>query len=314
MTASPCTTRDIAATITNAIIARLEAGTAPWSRPWSVSGEGGRPLRHDGSRYNGINALWLWCEADAGSYCSRYWMTARQARLLGGQVCRDAAPSMSVYASSFIKRQGPGLLPTPIITGAGETTAKFIRFLKSYQVYNADHIEGLPDHYYPRPVVMNPHVASTRKAQIDAFFAAIPAVVRHGGDRAYFDPMHDRIQLPHVRAFRSGDGYASTRGHESVHWSGHSTRLDRTFGKKFGDKAYCVEELVAEIGAGFVCAELGLPSELHDSHASYLASWLSILRADHTAIFLAAAKAEQAFAYLRAFSAAAQLTTEAAVA
>ncbi len=312
MSATNRTTRDIAETITNAIIARLEAGTAPWSRPWSVSGEGGRPLRHDGTPYAGINALWLWCEADAGSYRSRYWMTARQAEMLGGQVCPDATASMSVYASSFVKRQGTGLLPTTVTIGAGETAARFIRFLKSYVVYNCDHIEGLPDHYYPRPVTPTPHAASARKAQIDAFFAAIPAVVRHGGDRAYFDPMHDRIQLPHVRAFRSGDCYASTRAHESIHWVGHSTRLDRTFGKKFGDKAYCIEELVAEIGSGFICADLGLPSELHDSHASYLASWLGILRADSTAIFLAATKAEQAFAYLRAFSAAAQPASAAA--
>jgi antirestriction protein ArdC len=303
------TTRDIAQTITNAIIARLEAGTAPWSRPWSVSGEGGRPLRHDGTPYTGINCLWLWCEADAASYRSRYWMTARQARELGGQVCSEAVASMSVYASSFVKRQGPGALPLPIAGNAGEPAARCIRFLKSYVIYNCDHIEGLPDHYYPRPLTLTPHTESAHKTRIDDFFAAIPARVRHGGDRAYFDPMRDIIQLPHVRAFRTGDCYASTRAHESCHWSGRHDRLDRTFGKKFGDKAYCVEELVAEIGSGFICADLGLPSELHDSHASYLASWLGVLRADNTAIFLAATKAEQAFAYLRGFSADAALLT-----
>lgn len=91
--------------------------------------------------------------------------------------------------------------------------------------------------------------------------------------------------------------------HETIHWSGHHSRLDRTFGKRFGDKAYAVEELVAEAGAAIVCGELGLPTELHDSHASYIGHWLDVMRADRSAIFLAAAKAEQAFNYLRAFSA-----------
>ncbi len=92
------------------------------------------------------------------------------------------------------------------------------------------------------------------------------------------------------------------RYRHKVHWTGHQSRLDRTFGKRFGDKAYCMEELVAELGSAMICGDLGLPTELHDSHASYLADWLGVLKADKTAIFLAATRAEQAFAYLRAFS------------
>jgi antirestriction protein ArdC len=108
--------------------------------------------------------------------------------------------------------------------------------------------------------------------------------------------------MPYTGSFKSADTYASVRGHETVHWTGHASRLDRTFGKRFGDNAYCVEELVAELGSAMICGDLGLPTELHDSHASYLANWLKMLRADKTAIFLAASKAEQAFSYLRAFS------------
>lgn len=290
----PAATRDIAADITATIIARLEAGTTPWQRPWSIISEGGRPLRHEGSTYNGINALWLWAIGDAQGYCSRYWMTARQARELGGEVRSDARPCYSVYASTFRKAGVPNLL--------GMSADRMIRFLRSYEVFNADEITGLPDYYYPQPVTPTPRLLSDRQDRIDAFFAAIPSKVRHGGGAAFFDLTFDYIQMPRSGSFQSADGYAAILAHESCHWTGHRTRLDRTFGKKFGDKAYCMEELVAELGSAMICGDLGLPTELHDSHANYLASWLNVLRADKTAIFLAATKAEQAFSYLRAFS------------
>src|SRR3546814_4788807 len=107
--------------------------------------------------------------------------------------------------------------------------------------------------------------------------------------------------MPNRSAVTSIDHYASTRCHETVHWSGHVRRLARTFGKRFGDAAYSFEELVAEIGAGLCCSQLGLPNILHDSHASYVGHWLGILRGDKTAIIHAAANAEQAFTYLMTF-------------
>ena len=297
----PAASRDIAADITATIIAKLEAGTTPWQRPWSIIGEGGRPLRHEGSTYNGINALWLWAVGDTHGFRSRYWMTARQARELGGAVNHDARPSFSVYASTFRKAGVPNLL--------GMSADRMIRFLRSYEVFNADEITGLPDYYYPQAIAPTPLLLSDRQDRIDAFFAAIPSRVRHGGGGAFFDLTFDYIQMPRPGSFKSADAYASILAHESCHWTGHRTRLDRAFGKKFGDKAYAMEELVAELGSAMVCGDLGLPTELHDSHANYLASWLKVLRADRTAIFLAATKAEQAFSYLRAFSAGAADTS-----
>ncbi|EJU09698.1 hypothetical protein LH128_27621 [Sphingomonas sp. LH128] len=291
---TPRNSRDIAREVTNTIVSWLETGTTPWARSWSLTGEGGRPLRHEGTPYNGINCLWLWTIADARGYRSRYWMTARQAEELRAHVRRKADPSMSIYASSFRKAGQPGL--------PGEATGQLIRFLRHYIVYNADEIEGLPDYYYARDVPPTPSLLSQRQDAIDSFFAAIPAEVRHGGDEAYYSPLGDYIQLPRPGSFRSGDAYASTRAHESAHWSGSKDRLNRTFGKRFGDEAYAVEELCAELTASYVCADLGLPTELHDSHASYLAHWIRVLRTDHSAIFTASAKAEQAFNYLRAFS------------
>lgn len=286
--------RDAAAEITDLIIRKLEEGVAPWSRPWRVTGAGGRPLRHCGTPYTGINVLYLWAIADARGYRSRYWMTYRQAEALGANVRRGEQGSLSVYYSSFKRTESDP------VTGA--ETERSIRFLRHYIVFNADQIDGLPAHFYPADEDPTPMDPSARQSAIDAFFAPIPAEVRHGGDRAYFHPTFDYIQMPHQRSFKSMDHYASTRAHETVHWSGGTARLARTFGKRFGDNAYSFEELVAEIGSGLVCAHLGLPNELHDNHASYVAHWLGILRADKTAIIHAASKAEQAFNYLCGFA------------
>ncbi|MDX3911142.1 MAG: zincin-like metallopeptidase domain-containing protein [Sphingobium sp.] len=284
--------RDVAAEITDLIIRKLEEGVPPWSRPWRSSG-GGRPLRHCGTPYSGINNLYLWAVGDHRGYRSRYWMTCRQAEALGGQVRKDETGSLSVYYSSFTK-----LAADP---GTGRETERTIRFLRHYLVFNADQIDGLPATYHVEDKPEIEPSPSHRQRAIDAFFAAIPADVRHGGNQAYFTPTFDFIQMPHRRSFRSMDLYASTRCHETIHWSGHASRLARTFGKRFGDKAYAFEELVAEIGAGLCCADLRLPNHLHDGHASYVGQWLSILRADKTAIIHAASKAEQALTYLKAF-------------
>lgn len=289
--------RDVAAEITNLIIRKLEQGVPPWSRPWRDGPDaGGRPLRHCGTPYSGINSLYLWAIGDARGYRSRYWMTNRQAGALGGHVRTGEGGSLSVYYSSFKK--------TEANPHTGAETQKSIRFLRHYIVFNADQIDGLPAYYYRKEQATPPVAPSQRQAGIDRFFDTIPAEVRHGGNRAYFSPTFDYIQMPHSRAFRSADHYASTRGHETVHWSGHASRLARTFGRRFGDDAYAFEELVAEIGAGLLCADLGLPNALHDSHASYVGHWLGILRGDKSAIIHAASKAEQALTYLRSFSAA----------
>lgn len=295
MPAKSKSSRNVAAEITDLIIRKLADGVAPWSRPWRVTGASGRPLRHCGTPYTGINTLYLWAIADTNGYRSRYWMTYRQAEALGGNVRRGERGSLSVYYSSFKKTEAHPL--------TGAETEKSVRFLRHYIVFNADQIDGLPAFYYPGHEDSTPADPSVRQAAIDGFFAAIPAEVRHGGDRAFFHPTFDYIQMPHQRSFRTMDHYASVRAHETTHWSGGTARLARTFGKRFGDKAYSFEELVAEIGSGLVCAHLGLPNELHDNHASYVAHWLGILRADKTAIIHAASKAEQAFNYLLGFGA-----------
>jgi antirestriction protein ArdC len=125
-------------------------------------------------------------------------------------------------------------------------------------------------------------------------------VIRHGGDKAYYAPALDVIQLPVPEAFRDAESYGATKAHELTHWTKHPARLDRDFGgKRFGDTGYAREELVAELGAAFLCADLGITPEPREDHASYLAHWLQILREDKRAIFAAAAHAQRAVDFLR---------------
>jgi antirestriction protein ArdC len=279
---------DAAATVTALILDKLRAGTTPWVRPWSTTGM--RPARHNGLPYMGINTLYLWAIADARGYTSRYWMTARQAAELGAQVRGGERHAISVYYATAKRAGGQRL--------AGEQGDQIFRFLKCFAVYNADQIDGLPLHYYPEPAdCLNDPVE--QRAGIETFFDPIPVPVRHGGDRAYYSPSRDHIQMPRARHFQSLDHYWSTRAHECVHATGAHHRLKRQFGKRFGDKAYAFEELVACLGQSFISAELGLPASLHDNHASYIASWIEVLERDKTAIIHAAAKAEQAVAWLR---------------
>ena len=231
--------------------------------------------------------------ADACGFNSRYWMTYRQAQAMGAQVRKGETSSLSVYYSQISKTD------TDKVTG--EEQNRSIRFLKTYNVFNADQVDGLPTHYYPELVPPEPRQESQHRAAIDAFFANLPVEVRHGGNAAYFSPVGDYIQMPERGAFHSDDLYASTRAHESIHWSGGAGRLERKFGKRFGDAAYAFEELVASIGQCLFCADLGLPAELHDNHASYIDHWLKILKGDASAIIHAASKAEQAFGYLKSF-------------
>ncbi len=150
----------------------------------------------------------------------------------------------------------------------------------------------------------------------EQFFAGTGAVIRHGGNLAYYAPGPDVIQLPAPEAFRDAESYAATKAHELTHWTKHPSRLDRDFGGKgFGDTGYAREELVAELGAAFLFADLGITPEPREDHASYLAHWLEILREDKRAIFSAAAHAQRAVDFLHGVSsreeAALELTADA---
>ena len=158
-------------------------------------------------------------------------------------------------------------------------------------------IEGLPAHFH---AVAEPQLDPVQRiAQADGFFAATGADIRHGGNQAFYSPAEDRIQMPPFEAFREAEAYYATLAHEMTHWTKGNGRLDRDFGRKrFGDAGYAMEELVAELGAAFVCADLAISPEPRAEHAAYIDHWLKVLKADKRAIFSAAAHAQRAADYL----------------
>ena len=286
------TKQDPHSRITDRILAELEQGTRPWLKPWSggdMAATGrARPLRATGQPYRGINVILLWIEAQASGFVCPSWMTYRQAQALGAQVRKGECGANTVYYGDSSK--------TVRDETSGEDKAQSFRFLKTYTVFNVAQIEGLPERFH---IVPEPTPEAERIEAAEAFFANIPAIVNHGGDRAYYMPAADRIQLPPFAAFHDAQSYYATRGHETLHWTRHKSRLDRSFGReKWGDEGYAREELVAELGATFLAADLGLAIEPRPDHASYIASWITVLQNDTRAIVQASAHAERAVAYL----------------
>jgi len=280
------------ARVTDRIVEDLAAGVRPWMKPWSAAhaeGRISRPLRHNGTPYRGANVLLLWGEAQAKGFGSPSWMTYKQAQELGGQVRKGEAGSLAVYADQYTKSE---------TNERGEEAEREVAFMKGYTVFNVEQIDGLPAQCLASVApVLQPlplHQAA------EEFFAVTGATFCHGGNRAFYAPARDFIQLPPSAAFRSAESYAATKAHELIHWTGHPRRNAREFGRRFGDRAYAFEELVAELGAAFLCADLGITPEVQPDHAAYLAHWLQVLKEDKRAIFSAASHAQRAADYLEA--------------
>lgn len=280
---------DLYTRITETIIAQLEAGVRPWTQPWSSRTSVARPLRHNGEPYSGINVLLLWSEAASRGFQSDTWMTFRQALAFDAHVRKGEKGATVVYA---------GALQSGDDADGGENENRRVPFLKAYTVFNAEQIEGLDGRFAPVAApAINP---GQRLAGAEAFFAAVGADVRHGGGSAYYAPGPDYVQMPPFESFVDTQAYYATLGHELAHWTRHPTRLDRDFGRRrHGDSGYAREELVAELGAAFLCADLGLALEPREDHAAYIGSWLEVLRGDKRFIVLAASHAQKAVDYLR---------------
>lgn len=283
--------QDVYTRVTNKIVADLEQGVRPWMKPWNAGNTAGRitrPLRHNGVAYSGINILMLWASAIEQGFVAPIWMTFKQALELNAHVRKGEKGSLVVYANSITKTEDDG---------EGREVEREIPFMKGYTVFNVEQIEGLPEHYYARPEVQLTPVERNQRAE--AFFAGTRADIRFRGDHAFYSCDGDYIQMPVIEAFRDAESFYATLGHESVHWTRHPSRLERDFGRKaWGDEGYAREELVAELGAAFLCADLGLTPEVRDDHAAYIATWLTALKNDKRAIFSAAAHAQRAVDFL----------------
>nr|WP_081871720.1 zincin-like metallopeptidase domain-containing protein [Parvularcula oceani] len=291
---------DLYQEVTDTIIAQLEEGRLPWVQPWGkVPGGTGAPgvalpeNAATGRAYSGINVLLLWGAAfERGFPCQRF-LTFKQALSLGGCVRKGERGTHVVYADRFTPKDGGNENATG---GGGDDEDREVWFLKRYTVFNLSQIGGLPDEVTASAPPLPEREIVPRA---EALIAATKADFRIGGDRAYYAPGPDVIQVPPQPAFREQINYYRTCFHELSHWTGHGSRLTRNLTTGFGTKDYAREELVAEMSAAFLCARLGIVPTVR--HADYIGSWLEVLREDKRAIFKAASLASKAADFVLAF-------------
>lgn len=289
---TPSERGDVYARVTDRIVAAIEAGAGDFSMPWHHDGSGGvRPVNALSRRpYRGVNVVALWSAAKALAYPSGVFATYRQWAALGAQVRKGERGHLVVFWKTN-DRDGEE-------TGAesepdGRGGRRF--FARGFTVFNAAQVDGYaPDADAPRLP------DSERIAHADAFQAALGIETRHGGTGAYYVPARDFIQLPPFELFADAVAYYATALHEAGHATAAPHRVGRDLSGRFGSEAYAAEELVAELCAAFVCADLGLAVEPRADHAAYIASWLKVLRADPRAIFTAASKAQAAADWMHA--------------
>lgn len=269
--------RDLYQEVTDRIIKTLENGVAPWVRPWKV---GQYSLPHNGAtgrRYSGINVCLLW----QTHYTDNRWYTFEQARSKNGCVRKGEKGTGIIFFNPLIKKDDNG-------------NEQVIPFIRGFTVFNHEQIK------WEIEESIEDFVAEITFIEAKNVVNATDVKIQHGGGKAFYRPGLDIINMPEIVSFRSEADYWGTMFHELIHWTGHESRNNRQFGKRFGDNAYAMEELVAEMGAAFLCAQSGVEGKLQ--HAEYISSWLKLLHEDKKAVFTAAKQAQQAVDFILAFS------------
>ncbi len=285
-----CKKSDIYAQVTDEIVRAIEAGVKEYEMPWHQRAGAGLPRNAStGNFYRGVNTVALWAAGRVRGYGLPYWATFLQWEKLGARIRRGEKASVVV----FYKRE-----ESPKNDEDGESAKGTRSILKGSFVFNAEQVDGWP---YPVP----PYEDRTEKLQeVDNFIESLGADIHYGSDAAYYNKRIDRIHMPDRRDFidrgsgTATEGFYSVLLHEHVHWSGHSARLNRDLSGRFGDSAYAMEELVAELGAAFLCGELSISVHPRQDHAAYVRNWLVVLRQQKTAIFTAASTATTACRFL----------------
>ena len=283
--------KDCYTEITNAIIADLEKGIRPWVKPWTTGAMNPtRPLRHTGEPYRGINVLWLWRAADLAGYTRPHWFTYRQAQELGGQVRKGEKSTLVVYANLYTKTEDDD---------AREPEEKRFPFLKAYSVFNADQSTTSPSdspRHRPPPQPATP----TRRTTGPSSFSLPPARTS-ARTRRRTATACSKTPFSCPRSGCSSGRTATTRLSPTNSPTGPGTRSEprASFPKaSYSPATYAREELVAELGAAFLCADLGINLTPRQDHADYIGNWLQVLRNDKRAIFQAASYAQKAADYL----------------
>jgi len=276
--------------ITNKIVEAMKGQPGAFTMPWhSVGSAAMMPTNvFTDAFYRGINVLALWVDAMKKGYPSGYWASYKQWQQMACQVRYGEKGSLIIFYKP--------VAGTDESEGAAGTRSPFVA--RSSRVFNASQVDGWqPPIPFQLPTIQ-------RNKKVEGFVGATHARVEHGFPHACYRRDLDAIQMPGAELFNDThsssamEAYYSTLLHELTHWSGAKHRLDREFGKRFGDNAYAFEELVAELGAAFLSATLGVANEPRVDHAQYLSSWLRVLQQDHKAIFTAAGQAQKAVEYI----------------
>lgn len=296
---------DVRQVVTDRIIAMLEKGGPVFRERWTRAAARGVPRNgKTGAPYRGANVLLLWEAAIEAGYASNVWLTYRQARSLGGQVRKG---ERGVLCAHFERRArerrseaddalSEGGVDEEVVPPDAGARAGVLLCLP-FWAFNVAQIDGLPLEVVDLGIAspMGPREPVERAMRL---LGGCNATIRHGFDQAAYLPALDEIRLPWPRQFTNAEAQCATALHELVHWTGHPERLNRSFGRRFGDAAYAFEELVAELGSAFVMGHCGLVEATVEGHAAYIDAWLQVLRGDRTAIFTAARLAEEAFAFI----------------
>lgn len=261
-------------TITAQIIAELEKGAAPWIKPWAADSSAAQNIV-SGKAYRGINRLVLGMRSFAPGF-TPYWASYKQWSERGAQVRKGEKGTQVVFFQKIERETDDGIESFPVA--------------KVYTVFNSAQCDNAVV-----PVATVGGEFDPIQACEDRI-AATGAVIRHGGDAAFYSPSNDAIQMPHKASFLNSGSYYATAFHELGHWTGAKHRLERDFSGRYGNPAYAFEELVAELTAAFLCQDHGIEGELR--HAGYIGSWLKACREDNKAIFKAAALAQKAADYI----------------
>ena len=295
MTASSTERTDVYTAITNQIITAIEAGADHPQMPWHSMGSIiERPVNVASKKgYRGVNTVALWASAYCQQFTTGLWGTYRQWQEKGAQVRKGEKSSMII----FYKDIEPGEQDHD---QSGDDERGHRRFIaRASRVFNVAQVDG-----FTIPELDTTVDAITPCERAEQLVAASGAVINIGGMSAHYNRRTDAIAMPDrfrfvgTKTSSASEGWYSTLLHELTHWSGAENRLARTFGERFGDDAYAMEEMVAELSAAFLCGDLGITVEPRPDHADYIGHWLRILKGDRKAIFTAASAANKAAEYL----------------
>jgi antirestriction protein ArdC len=281
--AAPDSRADAYQQVTDQIIAMLEAGTAPWHQPWNT--ETGLPRSlSTGKPYRGINPFLLQVSAIAAGYSSPWWATYGRIKERGGQVRKGERSTLITLWKQYTRKAR---------TPDEEDHTAYV--LRTYRVFNTDQADGLVSPPVPGHTTEFDPIAACDEA-IARYFATGPRLM-HGGSRACYRPSTDVVMMPQRSSFESPEAYYGTLFHEATHSTGHHKRLarpDLLEAHAFGDPSYSREELVAEMGAAFLSGHTGIAAATLSDSASYLASWLRVLKSNRKLVVQAAAQAQKA--------------------